>query len=239
MQENMLSTLKRHGLMAVSIAILVVSVRWGSAGLTGGLAQFVDGLWGMLSILSQMFPPNFAYLGRVSGELAESLYMAILSSALAVGIAALLSWVRRAFSLPLAIAGTGQALWSLIAAVPALVWAAVLVRGLGAGPVSGVTALTLYALSSTSAHRKRANAAPVTPETTAFLDFGLICLDMNTRLSVVVGLVGAGGIGELLYANVQFQLWPNVSLILAGIALMVVLVGTVGERWRVLLVRNH
>ena len=108
-----------------------------------------------------------------------------------------------------------------VGAAHALVWAVVLVRCLGGGPVGGLLALTLYSLGRF-----------VVGYPTALLDQSLACLERNIRLSAVLGLVGAGGIGELLYANIQFQLWPNVGVILVGIIAMVLTVDGLCELWR-------
>ncbi len=46
--------------------------------------------------------------------------------------------------------------------------------------------------------------------------------DINIRESTVLGFVGAGGIGILLYASINLFLWQEVSLMLLAIFAVVV-----------------
>ncbi|MBT9177282.1 MAG: Phosphate-import permease protein PhnE [Firmicutes bacterium] len=231
----MLLTLRRHATMALSSAVILIGLRWGSAGFTGGMSQFVDGTRAMLSIFTQMFPPNLAYLGRISGELNESLLMALFGTVIALGAAVIAGWVRANASLPTSLRHVGHVLLRGVGAVHALVWAVVLVRGFGAGPISGLVVLTLYSLSSFMGTKQIATSAPAQTPAPALLEHSLACLKRNIRLSAVLGLVGAGGIGELLYANIQFQVWPNVGVILGGILIMVLTVDALCGQWRQLL----
>jgi len=218
---SLFSLLRRNGLIAATLAVILIGVRLGGAGFRGGLSQIADGPRAMFSIVAQMFPPNFGYAGRIITDLSESLLMALLSTAIAVGTVVFCRAVSAKFSLSPSLRRAGHACLRGIGAAHALVWAVVLVRCLGAGPVSGFTALTLYSLGRF-----------VVGSPTALLDQSLACLERNIRLSAVLGLVGAGGIGELLYANIQFQLWPNVGVILAGIIAMVLAVDGLCGLWR-------
>lgn len=230
---NLLSLLRRHGLMAASLAAVLIGLRWGGTGFTGGWSQLADGLRAMLGIVAQMFPPNFGYFGRISGELSEGLLITLLSTAIAAGAVIISGWVRASVSQPLGVSRVIQICLRGVGAVHAVVWALVLVRGLGAGPVSGLAALTLSSLGLFAADYPSATATPHAPPTlSALLDRSLSCLESNIRLSVVLGLVGAGGIGELLYANIQFQLWPNVGVILGGILGLVLTVDALCGQWR-------
>lgn len=218
---NLLSLLRRHGLVTLTVGAILIGLRWGGAGFTGGWAQLADGPRAMLGVVMQMFPPNFGYFGRISGELSESLLIALLSTAIATGAVILSGWVRANVALPPSVSRVIHMCLRGVGAVHALVWALVLVRGLGAGPTAGLTALTLYSLGRFA-----------TGNSANLLDRSLTCLETNIRLATVLGLVGAGGIGELLYANIQFQLWPNVGTILAGTVAMVLCVDALCRQWR-------
>lgn len=235
MRENLLLTLRRHATMALSLTVILIGLRLGSTGFGGGLSQFVDGTWALLGIFAQMFPPNLAHLGRISGELSESLLMALFGTVIAIGVAVFAGWVRANASLPTSLRHVGHVLLRGVGAVHALVWAMVMVRGFGAGPVSGLVALTLYSLNSFTMGGQLTTSASASTLPPPLLDHGLACLKRNIRLSAVLGLVGAGGIGELLYANIQFQVWPNVGVILGGILVMVLTVDALCEQWRQLL----
>jgi len=216
----------------VTLAVILIGLRWGSAEFVAALPHFVDGTQAILSIFARMFPPNLAYLGRIGTELSESLLMALLSVVIAWGVAVLAGWVRSSVPLPASLRHVGVMLLRVVGAVHALAWAMLLVHGFGAGPVSGLVALTLVSLSNLMAAKRAATLAQSPAPPPALFDVCLTCLERNIRLSVVLGLVGAGGIGELLYANIQFQLWPNVGVILGGIILMVLVVDVLCSLWR-------
>ena len=46
-----------------------------------------------------------------------------------------------------------------------------------------------------------------------YVAYSLYAFELNVRASTVIGIVGAGGIGQLLYTQYQFFAWSNVSVI--------------------------
>jgi phosphonate transport system permease protein len=129
-------------------------------------------------------------------------------------------------------------------AVPDLVWALLFVTAVGLGPFPGGLALAVHsigmlgrlfaetienmdmapidALALTGANRMQVFTHGVVPTVLpALLGIGLYRLDENIRSSLVLGFVGAGGIGfELLTAMNLFQ-YREVSLLLIVIFVVV------------------
>ena len=65
-----------------------------------------------------------------------------------------------------------------------------------------------------------------------FISYTLYRLELNIRSAVVLGIVGAGGIGFLLLDNIrQFQ-YQNVSMILIVIISLVLLIDWASARLR-------
>ena len=54
-----------------------------------------------------------------------------------------------------------------------------------------------------------------------FLSYGILRLEINVRESTILGFVGAGGIGEMLAALIQWNYGAD------GLACMFLLVGTI------------
>jgi len=130
-----------------------------------------------------------------------------------------------------------RAMIGLARAIPDLVWALLFVTAVGLGPFPGGLALAVHsvgmlgrlfaetienmdmapidALSLTGANRMQVFTHGVVPTVLpALLGIGLYRLDENIRASLVLGFVGAGGIGfELLTAMNLFQ-YREVSLLL-------------------------
>jgi phosphonate transport system permease protein len=129
--------------------------------------------------------------------------------------------------------------------VPDLVWALLFVTAVGLGPFPGALALSVHsigmlgrlfaevieqmdmapveALALTGARRLQIFTHGVVPSVLpSLLGIGLYRLDENIRSSLVLGFVGAGGIGfQLLTAMNLFQ-YQEVSLLLIIIFIVVI-----------------
>ncbi|SFK54311.1 phosphonate ABC transporter, permease protein PhnE [Falsiroseomonas stagni] len=128
--------------------------------------------------------------------------------------------------------------------VPTLVFALIFVYAFGLGPFAGVLALVLHSwgalgkqfaevhenadLRTVEAIRAAGGAWPqamrygVLPQSLPdMLSFGLLRFEINVREASVLGIVGAGGIGEELYLSVRQFSYPDISAILLLILLTV------------------
>ena len=139
--------------------------------------------------------------------------------------------------------------------MPDLVWALLFVIAVGLGPVAGTLAIAVdcvgfcgrffaeameetdpgprEALTALGASRTGIVFSAVVPQAMpSFIATALFALEKATRSSVVLGLVGAGGVGiELKVAMDLFSYDLAATIILAVFAL-VVLVEQVGARLR-------
>jgi len=116
---------------------------------------------------------------------------------------------------------------TLLRSIPDLLYAAILAPILMIGPLPGVAALTLFtmavlaklaseavesidpgpleALRAVGAGRNRMIVFAVLPQVGATLtSFILYVFEINVRASVIIGLVGAGGIGNLINRYLNF-----------------------------------
>ena len=115
---------------------------------------------------------------------------------------------------------------NVLRSVPELVWAALMVLAAGLGPFAGALALALHttgvlgrlfaealenappaaetALREAGAGSALAfalrHAALVWPQ---FIAYGLYRWEMNIRMAAVLGFVGAGGLGQMLYFHLS------------------------------------
>jgi phosphonate transport system permease protein len=130
--------------------------------------------------------------------------------------------------------------------VPELVWALLFVRALGLGPAAGVLALAItyggmlakvYAeiLESTNAEPARVLLEAGAPRTLALM-YGLLPIaaqeivsytvyrwECALRASVVMGFVGAGGLGQLMDQSMKMMNGGEAAMILIVFLLLVVL----------------
>jgi phosphonate transport system permease protein len=133
---------------------------------------------------------------------------------------------------------------NVVRAVPDLFWAKLLVTALGIGAFAGAWALSVFSTAVMvklfSETIDNANPGPLeaaraaggrhTPVVRtgvlpavfpAYVSYALYVLELNVRASVVLGLVGAGGIGRVLEAQRQFFKFDRILGILVLIFVVV------------------
>ena len=225
---------KRAGIALVLLLILVQSLIVVEA----RPQDLVTGVHGMADIIRRAMPPDFQKLGSELWPALETIDIAIfgtvggvlLAIPLAVLAAANVSPSRLIYHVSRGVIGFARA-------VPDLVWALFFVTAVGLGPFPGGLALAVHsvgmlgrlfaetieqmdmapieALALTGASRIQVFTHGVVPSVLpALLGITLYRLDENIRSSLVLGFVGAGGIGfQLLTAMNLFQ-YREVALLL-------------------------
>jgi phosphonate transport system permease protein len=200
--------------------------------------DLVTGVHGMADILSRSWPPNIAKLPDALWPALETVDIALFGTTVAVMLAlplAVLAARNTSPARPFYAAARG--LIALARVVPDLVWALIFVTAVGLGPFPGALAVSVHsvgmlgrlfaeviedmdmgpveALTTTGAGRVAVFSHAVVPSVLpSLLGITLYRLDENIRSSLVLGFVGAGGIGfELLTAMNLFQ-YRTVSMLL-------------------------
>jgi phosphonate transport system permease protein len=128
--------------------------------------------------------------------------------------------------------------------MPELAWAVMFVMAFGIGPIPGFFALFLHsfgaqtklfyesvevasdkpvrglrAVGASQSERMRYGLLPQVEPT--FLSYFFMRLECNFRQSTVLGLVGAGGIGQELMTSIKLDHYDQVSIVLLQIVLVV------------------
>ena len=186
----------------------------------------------------------------------ETLQLALASTLIAVVIAGVLAFfaadnTQTPASLRMAI----RAFVAFLRTMPELAWAVMFVMAFGIGAIPGFLALALHtigsltklfyeAIESASDKPVRGLAAcgasklqrmryafwpQVKP---VFLSYSFMRLEVNFRSSTILGLVGAGGIGQELMTNIKLDRFDQVSMTLLLIVIVVSLLDTVSGRLR-------
>jgi len=201
-------------------------------------AELVTGLRGMADLLSRSFPPAFASLPAQLWPVLETLDIALFGTVFGVLLALPLAWLAARNTSPAPFIYHGvRALIGVCRAVPDLVWALLFVTAVGLGPFAGALALTIHsigmlgrllaetiedmdmgpmeALASTGAGRLQIFSHAVVPTVLpSLLGITLYRLDDNIRSSLVLGFVGAGGIGFQLLTAMNLFDYQTVSLLI-------------------------
>ncbi|WP_374684743.1 phosphonate ABC transporter, permease protein PhnE [Scandinavium hiltneri] len=186
----------------------------------------------------------------------ETLQLALASTLVAVALATILAFLaaRNAWA-PAGLRFGIRALVAFLRTMPELAWAVIFVMAFGIGAIPGFLALTLHTIGSLtklfyeaieSAQDKpvrgliACGASPIQRMRFAlwpqvkpiFLSYGFMRLEINFRSSTILGLVGAGGIGQELMTNIKLDRYDQVSMTLLLIVIVVSLLDTLSGRLR-------
>ncbi|WP_040163854.1 phosphonate ABC transporter, permease protein PhnE [Microbacterium gorillae] len=222
--------------VVVILAFWTVDINWGR------LADLPSEL---IRYLGLMFSaPNWAKLPDALLQTWRSVEMAWIGTVLGILIATPLSLVAARGFGPAWLRWLLRGLFSLIRAVPEIIFAIIILSVTGLTPLTGALALAINGVGTLgkwgyeaveavpSGPIEAARAAGgstaqvirwgVWPQVTpAFLSFWLYRFEINVRSSAVLGLIGVGGIGDMLTSYTQYREWSTV-----GVLLIVVVVVT-------------
>ncbi len=200
--------------------------------------DLITGVHGMADLLSRSMPPDFSSFPAQIWPVLETVDIAMFGTFFGVLLALPLAWLAARNTSPAPfVYHTTRAVIGICRAVPDLVWALLFVTAVGLGPFAGALALTIHsigmlgrllaetiedmdmgpmeALSSTGAGRLQIFSHAVVPTVLpSLMGITLYRLDDNIRSSLVLGFVGAGGIGFQLLTAMNLFDYRTVSLLL-------------------------
>jgi phosphonate transport system permease protein len=181
-----------------------------------------------VAVVGSMFPPRLPVdaLYHLPLLLSETLLIAAGGTALGAAMALPLGLASARNFGPLALRAAVRSALQALRAVPEVVWGLVLVSLVGVGPAAGVVALGLHsagvlgklyaesfenvslgplrAIEATGASwLARACFAFIPMASSPMAIHSLFRFEWNLRAATVVGMIGAGGIGEALYEAQQ------------------------------------
>jgi phosphonate transport system permease protein len=210
----------------------------------------------MGKFLAEFASPDLStgFLSKVGWATLETLAVSGLGTLLAVVMGAVLA-VPAAGRTGEAARMTARSLLNLLRSVPELVWGALMVLAVGIGPFAGVLALALHTSGVLGRlYAETLENAPPGPEralldagsgvTVAFVygslplvmaqgvAYALYRWEMNIRMSAVLGFVGAGGLGQMLYFHLSLFQQAQAATVLLAMLVLVVAVDQLSSRLR-------
>jgi phosphonate transport system permease protein len=227
--------------LLVVLSFWTLDLRW---------AQFLssDALSRMGRFVGELMHPTgeIVFLKKLFQATLETLAMSALGTVMAAGLGLLLALPasRKHVQDRARYKGVTRLLLNALRSVPELVWASLLLISAGLGPLAGTLALALH--TSGVLGRLFAEAIENAPEGPGFalrlrgvgegkvfwyatlplilpqlLSYTLYRWENNIRAAAVLGVVGAGGLGQMLAFHMGlFQMAETSSVLLAMIALV-------------------
>jgi phosphonate transport system permease protein len=218
-----------------------------------------NGVGKLGEIIGLMLPPSVETMSRFwlyLQSLGETLAIAFLGTSLACVIAFPLALLAARnvvpFRLPQFMMRRGL---DTIRGIDTLIWALIWINVVGLGPFAGVLAIMtsdigsfgkLFSETFESADRKPMEGILASGGShMASIRHGLIpqvlpviasqwlyFFESNTRSATIIGIVGAGGIGQYLYEEIKVLEWGRVSFLIVLVLIAVYLIDTISARLR-------
>jgi phosphonate transport system permease protein len=247
----------------VGLLVLIVMSFW-SLDLKWGQFLSLGAAYSMGRFLAEFFPPDLssAFVRKVAFGAWETLAMSALGTLLAAvaGLALALP-ASRMYAGDRGMARTPtRLLLNALRSIPELVWAALLLISAGLGPFAGTLALALHtsgvlgrlfaeavenapsgpgdALRAQGVGNGRVFLYATLPQILPqLLSYTLYRWENNIRAAAVLGVVGAGGLGQLLAFHMGLFQMNKTATILGAMLLMVALVDAASHGARRLMTR--
>ena len=242
--RSIVAVLALLALVAASFASL--DLRWQELFAAEAGAKTIEFLAGFL-------PPEHssAFLSKVAAATAETVAMSALGTlmAAAAGLALALPASRRGDAGPVlrAARSATRLVLNALRAVPELVWASILVIAAGLGPLPGTLALAAHTtgvlgrlfadalenLPTAPARALHDNGAPrvsvflyaTLPQALPqLLSYTLYRWENNIRAAAVLGVVGAGGLGQMLHYHLSLFQTHETATVIVSMLVIVLLV---------------
>jgi len=229
-----------------ALAVLAL-VYWKSAHDTNvSPAELLRGLPAIGDLLVQMVPPDWSYLAHLGRPIVETLQIGIIASVIAAILALPIAFLAaRNVSPHPAVYLPVRLFLTVCRGVSELIWALLFVVAVGLGPFAGVIALIIFcvgmigklvaeaveavdpgpleAMRAAGASRFKVFLYGAWPQVMPlYLTYCLYYWDHNTRQAVVLGFVGAGGIGYALFFNISTYYFEKATMAMIVLIAMIV-----------------
>jgi len=227
------------------LSIIFIAV-WSVSNLDIPWFYFLDAHIQAQDLAIRMWPPKSDYIWELMGPLLETIHIATLGTMATLLIAfpvAFLAARNTTFNSFTWL--VGRLILVTSRSVNTVVWGLLFVAIFGPGPLAGIWAITfrsigfmgklvaeaieeidegvVEAIKATGASRLQVLWIGILPQVLPII-YGTTVYrwDINIRESAVLGFVGAGGIGILLYSSINQFLWQEVAAILFAVFSIVI-----------------
>jgi len=220
--------------------------------------RLANGLPRLVNLVDRMLPPDLdpGFVGRISVRIVETLAIALAGTFLGIVLSLPIAWFSaRGLSPARGAEFLFKGLVSFLRTVSDLVWALIFVVSIGLGAVAGTMTIMVdtigfcgrffaeamedaekapqEALRTMGASRFSILVGAVIPDALpSMVNTALFAFEKAVRSSVVLGLVGAGGIGQELEAAFSLFQYRKAATIILAIFVVVVAMEYLTDRLR-------
>ncbi|MFZ6654421.1 phosphonate ABC transporter, permease protein PhnE [Undibacterium sp. TJN19] len=244
-------------LLVWGIVLAILALSWNGADMRP--LELIRDSGNMLTYAASFFPPDFHEWRIYFQELLVTLQIAVWGTALAVICAVPLGLLSSSNIAPAWICQPVRRLMDAARAINEMVFAMLFVVAVGLGPFAGVLALFVHTtgilsklfseaveaidpqpvegIRATGAHALEEIVYGVLPQVMPlWVSFTLYRFESNVRSATVVGMVGAGGIGVILWEVIRAFQYAQTCTVLLMIVVTVSLIDVTSSRLRKLFI---
>ncbi|NEQ96000.1 MAG: phosphonate ABC transporter, permease protein PhnE [Cyanothece sp. SIO2G6] len=218
--------------------------------------RMAEGIPAIFNLLGEMMPPDFSRFPRWVEPIWDTLAMSVAGTAIAVGLSLPLSLLAARNTTPHPIIfHTARTILNITRAIPELILGMILVAAVGFGKLPGTLALGLHSVGmvgkffaeaielsdpepveaarSVGATEPQVIVHSILPQVLPQMaDVTFYRWEYNFRASMVLGAVGAGGIGLEIISALRILQYQQVSALLIVVLVMVTLVDSLSNYLR-------
>jgi len=199
-------------------------------------------------IVRQFFEPDWGFLLTTIKPMGVTLATAVLASMVGCGLALAISLLASRVTTHNAVVyRIAKAILSILRSLPDVVWGMLFVAFVGVGSLAGTLALVMFnigiivkltaetidavdrgpleAADASGANAlQRARVAVIPQILPNYASYAMYVFELNVRASVVLGIVGAGGIGQTIQVELARFHYDNLSAVIVLLFVIVFLI---------------
>lgn len=241
----------------VFLLLFLALAVWMASSVTG--ANVLDVLQNtdqMTAFFRRFLRPDFSYIPQLLAPLLSTLQMSLTGTVLGVAVALPVSFLATTVVTDNRIVtGIFRFFLSIVRTIPTLLLAALLVAIFGIGEATGVLTIAIFtfgmvsqllyeaiensdaepieAMTAVGANRIKVIFWAIVPQILVYIaSYSLYAFEVNVRASIVLGYVGAGGVGVLLNSALSLMRYDRVSIIVLTILVVILVIDKVSEHVR-------
>lgn len=227
------------------LALVAVITVWSAYQIEFTLAPLFTDLGRGTEIVARFFDPNWSFIVRVWPRWLETIYIAVIAAVIGNGVALFISLLAsKVTTSSRPVYQTSKTVLSVVRSLPDIAYGLLFVAAVGTGALGGILALIMFnigvnakltsetidavdtgpleAADASGANRVQRSWSAVVPQILPnYLSYSLYVLELNIRASVVIGLVGGGGIGNVIRVELAGFRYENIGAIILALFVIV------------------
>ncbi len=233
----------------IGVLVVILTFRVGFVLTEFEPRELVENVSDTFPVLSRLFHPDWSIVGPVIEKMVETVFLALMASALALPFAFGLSFLGARNVMTKTAAGRvvyvlARMFMNVTRSIEPLVWVIIFSLWVRVGPDAGMLALFIHsvaalgklysesiesidpgpveAIQATGANTLQVLRYGIVPQVVPpFLSFTVYRWDINVRMATILGLVGGGGIGDMLINYQRLGRYEPLGTILLFVTLVV------------------